>query len=101
MDGLLRGAALAIDGGAGDVLGVAGDQPARTRDVTGLRTDAVDVAEHDVLDRGRVDAGALDERLDRVAAQVGGMDLRESATPPADRRADRFDDVGLGHGCVS
>jgi hypothetical protein len=57
------------------VLRVAGDEPARAGDVTRLRADAVDVAEHDVLDRGRVDAGALDERLDRVRAQISGMDL--------------------------
>ena len=45
----------------------------------------VDAAEHDVVDRGRVDAGALDERLDRVGAEVGGVDLRQAAAAPPDR----------------
>ena len=64
--GLLGGAALAVDGGAGHVLGEAGDQPAGAGDVARLRADAVDVAEHHVVDGGGVDAGPLDERLDRV-----------------------------------
>ena len=62
MDGLLRRAALAVDGGAGHVLGQAGGQPAGAGDVAGLAADGVDAAEHDVLDRARVDAGAVDER---------------------------------------
>ena len=75
MDGLLRRTALAVDGGARDVLGEAGHQPAGAGDVTGLRADAVDVAEDDVVDRAGVDPGALDERADRVRAEVGGVDL--------------------------
>ena len=97
VDGLLRRTALAVDGGAGHVLGEAGDQPAGAGDVAGLRADAVDVAEDDVVDRAGVDAGALDERLDRVRAEIGRVDLREPAAAPPDRRADRVDDVGLGH----
>jgi hypothetical protein len=57
------------------VLGQSRDEPARPRDVAGLRPDAVDVAEHDVVDRARVDAGALDQCLDGVRAQVGRVDL--------------------------
>jgi hypothetical protein len=75
VDGLLRRAALAVDGGSGDVLGQARDEPARARDVAGLRPDAVDVAEHDVVDGARVDARALDQRLDGVRAEVGGVHL--------------------------
>ena len=41
------------------------------------------------------------ERLERVGAEVGGVDLDEPAAPPADRRADGVDDVGLGHACSS
>ena len=48
-------------GGAGHVLGEAGDEPAGAGDVAGLRADAVDVAEHDVVDRAGIDAGALDQ----------------------------------------
>ena len=40
----------------------------------------------DVLDRARVDAGAVDERRQRVRAEVGRVDLaaaRRPAAPPA------------------
>ena len=74
------------------------DEPARAGDVAGLRADRVDAAEHDVVDRGRVDVGALDQRADRVGAEIGRVHL---ASPPPrlpDGRAHGVDDVGLGHG---
>ena len=46
-----------------------GGQPARAGDVAGLRPDRVDATEVDVLDRGRIDAGALDERVEHVRAR--------------------------------
>ena len=58
--GLLRRAALAVDGGAGHVLGEPGHEPRGAGDVAGLAADGVDAAEHDVLDGARVDAGAVD-----------------------------------------
>ena len=54
--GLLCRPALAVDRRAGDVLGKTGGEPARTGDVARLRTDRVDVAEHDVVDGVGVDA---------------------------------------------
>jgi hypothetical protein len=78
--GLLGRAALAVDGGAGDVLGSAGDQPTGAGDVARLTTDRVDVAEDDVLDRTRIDAGALQERLDGGGPEVGRVDLAQRAT---------------------
>jgi hypothetical protein len=58
---LLRRAALAVDGDTGDVVGQSGHEPCRTRDVAGLGTDRVATAHDHVLDRTRVDPGALDE----------------------------------------
>ena len=101
VDGLLGRAALAVDGGAGHVLGQAGGEPAGAGDVAGLAADGVDAAEHDVLDRGGVDAGPLDEGPERVGAQVGGVHLRQPAAAPPDRGAHCVDDVGLGHGVSS
>jgi len=97
VDGLLGGAALAVDGRARDVLREAGHEPAGAGDVAGLRTDAVDVAEHHVVDGGGVDARPLDEGPDRVGPEIGGVHLREATAPAPDGGADRFDDVGLGH----
>ena len=66
-------------------------------DVAGLGADGVDAAEHDVLDGARVDAGAVDQGLERVGPEVGGVHLRQAAAPAPDGRADGVDDVGLGH----
>ena len=99
VDGLLGRAALAVDGGAGDVLGAAGHQPAGAGDVAGLAADGVDVAEHHVLDRAGVDAGAVEQGPDRVGPQVGRVDLAQAAAPLAHGGPDGVDDVGLGHGC--
>ncbi len=104
MQGLLRGAALAVDRHTGHLFGQSGGQPAGAGDVPGLRADGVEAAEDDVLDGGRVDTGALHQRGQRVRAEVGRVDGGQSAATPSDRGAHRFDDVGLGHGvsfCVS
>ena len=39
----------------------------------------------DVVDRVGVDAGAVDQRLDRVRAEIGRVDLAQTAAPPAHR----------------
>ena len=84
LHGLLGRAALTIDRHAGDVLRQAGREPARPGDAARLRPDRVDVAEHDVVDRVRVDAGAFDQRRDAVGAEVGGMDGGEAPAAAAD-----------------
>ena len=85
LHGLLGGAALTVDRHAGDVLRQPGREPARPGDAARLRPDRVDVAEHDVVDRVRVDAGAFDERGDAVGAEVGGMDGGETPAAATDR----------------
>ncbi|MEY3054723.1 MAG: hypothetical protein RL550_1246 [Actinomycetota bacterium] len=73
MHGLLSRTALAIDGGARNVLGQPSCQPAGAGDAARLRTHRVDVAEDHVVDGGRVDSRAVDERLDGVGTEVGRM----------------------------
>jgi hypothetical protein len=98
---LLGGAALPVDGDAGDLLGQPGGEPAGAGDVAGLRADGVDAAEHDVLDGGRVDLRPVHERGEDVRAEVGGVHAGEPAAPPSHGGADGVDDVCLGHGVFS
>jgi hypothetical protein len=83
--GLLARPALPVDRRPRHLVGESGREPARARDVAGLWADRVDAAEHDVVDRDRIDAGALDERADRVRAEVGGVHARQPAAAPTDR----------------
>jgi hypothetical protein len=65
--------------------------------VTGLRADGVHAAEHHVVDGQRVQAGALQQRVDDVRAQVGRVRARQAPAPAADRGPDRVDQECLGH----
>ena len=97
--GLLGRSALPIDRRARDVLGQARGQPRGAGDVAGLRADRVEAAHHHVVDGTRIDAGALDQRLERVAPEIGGMHLAETAAPLAHRGPDRVDDVCRARRC--
>ena len=50
----------------------------------------------DVLDLGRVDAGALDGRADRLAAERGRSEAGDGAAEAPERRARGCEDDGLG-----
>ena len=78
--GLLSRAALAIDGHPGYGLGEPGRQPAGPGNVAGIGPDVVEVAEDDVLDRGRIDSCALQQSGDRSGPQISGMDVRQGPT---------------------
>jgi len=95
MNGLLGRAALTVDRDAGNVLRQATNQRTGASDVSGLGADLVEVAEHDVLDGLGVDLGAFHEGSDCVPADVGRMDLRQTATPAANGGADGIDDEGF------
>ena len=97
VDRLLRRAALPVDGDAGHLLGQPGGEPGGAGDVAGLRPDRVDAAEDDVVDGGRVDARPLDQGSGACAPRSAGMGAGQPAAAPADRRADRVDDVGMRH----
>jgi hypothetical protein len=66
------------------VPGTSSGRPAASQHVRAMSpacvADRVDAAEDHVVDGGRVDARALDERLEHVRAHVGGM-LCAEATP--------------------
>ncbi len=94
---LLRRAALAVDRHAGHVVGESRDEPGRTGDVTGLRADRVAAAHDDVVDGARVDASAIDERLEHVAAEIGGVHLGERTAAAADRRTYGVNDECFSH----
>ena len=89
---LLGRPALAVDRDAGHLLGKSGGEPARPGDVAGLGADGVDATEEHVLDRGRVDVGALDQRLQHVGAEVGRVHVGQTAAALADGRPDGVDD---------
>ena len=65
----------------GTCSGQPGGEPAGAGDVAGLRADGVDAAEDDVLDRAGVDAGAVDQRLERCA-RPGRRGGRAARPPP-------------------
>ncbi len=76
--GLLRGAALAVDGGGRHFVGQAIEQPSGAGDVEALLAGLGHTAAHDLLDQAGIDAGALDH-LDLGGAQnVGGPQSRQA-----------------------
>ena len=97
MDRLLGRAALPVHGDAGHLLGQAGRQPGGAGDVAGLRADGVHAAEHDVVHGQRVHAGAVEQRGDDMAAEIGRVHAGQAAAAPADRGPDRIDQERLGH----
>ena len=94
--GLLAGAALTVDGGAGHAQRSAGREPRGAADVSRLRADGVEAAEDDVVDDLRVDSGAVEQAGDDLGAEVGRVHGGEGAVLLADGGADGVDDVGLG-----
>ena len=95
VDGLLRRAALAVDGGRGGLDRQALLQPGVARDVERLLAELLHAAGDDVLDLGGVDAGAIEDLRVGLAQQVGRVGVLVVALlemPAADRRADGLDD---------
>ena len=95
--GLLARPALAVDGGARDVLGPAGGEHGVAGDVHALLADLHHAAHDDVVDDRRVDAGAVDERLQRLGGEVDRVPVLELAVALPERGADGLDDHGGGH----
>ncbi len=82
---------------AGHMLGQARHERHGARDVTRLSADGVDAPVDDVLDSVRIDAGALDQRPDRMRAQIGRVDARQAAPAPSDRGTHGVHNVCLAH----
>jgi len=54
-------------------------EPTGARNVAGQRSHLIDAAENDVIDLSRIHAGAFNERLDRVCAEIRTMHRRQAA----------------------
>ena len=69
----------------------------RPGDVEALFALLLGVAQHDVFDFGRIDAAALDQRLDDGHGQIVAADVAEDAlffVRPTDRGSQTIDDHG-------
>ena len=74
VDGLLAGAALAVDRGRGHVGREAGAQPGHPAGRRGLLADLGDAADDDVVDVSGVEGGAAaEQRLESLGEQVDGV----------------------------
>jgi hypothetical protein len=90
-------AAEPVDGHARDAGRQAGEQRAHPPDVAVVLACPVRVAEDDVLDLCGIEVGvAVDDRLDRVRAEVVRPDAGQRAPHPAVGRSDRVEYVGGG-----
>ena len=74
---LLRGAALAVDGGGGHRLGPPGRQHGVAADVERLLGHLHDAAHDHVVDQGRVQLVALGDGLEGLGGQVHGVPVAE------------------------
>ena len=89
VDGLLAGAALAVERGGGRLDGQAGLQPGVAADVEALLAELLDTAGDDVLDLGGRDARPLDHLRVALGQEVAGVDVLVVAlllVAAADRR---------------
>ena len=97
MEGLERGAALAIDNGSGHRLWPAGCKHSAPTYVEGLGSDLTHAAEDHVIHSGRVEPRSTAQLLQHMSRKIHRMDVLEGAIPLAHWRSDRSDDVRLSH----
>src|SRR5512132_4079463 len=92
---LLRRAALAVDGGGGDVPRQPGGDPGVACDVAALLPRLGHTTADDVVDGPGIDVIAFEEGPQRQPEQVGRVPVRQRTLPLADRGAHRVDDHRL------
>jgi hypothetical protein len=73
VQGLLRRAALTVDRDARYVVRQTGSEPARSCDVTGLRTDRVETAKHNIFDGAGIKVVSRNDSLKNMGAEVCWM----------------------------
>src|SRR2546421_867546 len=83
------------------MLGQACGEPTGACNVTGQRSYLIDAAENDVIDLSRIHAGALDERADRVGAEIRSVHPRQAALFPAGRRDRKSTRLNSSHDQIS
>ena len=102
VDGLLAGAAHAVEADGWDVDGEARFEDAEPRQVAALIAEGCDDAPDGVVEAGRLDASTLDGRAHDEGSQFDGLEGMERAAlfARANGGADGGDDedVGIGHG---
>src|SRR5215207_2704034 len=96
--GLLRRAALSVDGGGGRGQRQPGREPPGAADVERLRADLADAPGHDLIDLLGIDAGAADHLAQHGGQEIRGVHRGQPTVATSDRRADCVDDDDLGHG---
>ena len=97
MQGLLRGAALAVHRGAGHAFRQLGGQDGVAGDVGRLFAHLHHAAHDHVIDQSRVDAGAVNDLIQHAATQIGGVDAGKPAALAAACGARSGDDIGFAH----
>ncbi|MCY1538936.1 hypothetical protein D9M68_745000 [compost metagenome] len=75
MHRLLAGAALAVDGGGGHVVGEAGRQPGHAARPGGLLAGLRHATGDDVVDQAGIELVAFDQALEHLGQQFSGMQL--------------------------
>ncbi|MCY1239704.1 hypothetical protein D9M72_525140 [compost metagenome] len=100
MHRLLARAALAVDGGGRHVVRKACRQPRHPARAGGLLARLGHAAGDDVVDQTRIQLVALDQALEHLRQQFGGMEFGKGRAwlGAAHRAADGVDDDGLLHG---
>src|SRR5215472_1291517 len=97
MVGLLRRAALRVDGRGRRRVWQPGGEPGIARHVGGLLSGLGDAAADHLLHGLRLDARLGDDRPQGKPQQPGRMDSGQPAITPPDRRPHSLDDDGLSH----
>ncbi len=96
--GLLRRAALAVHGRGGHRLREPCGEHRVAADVEGLAAHLHDAAHDHIVDQSRIELVALNELLEDLAGEVGGVPARELSVAPTASGADGVDDDSGSHG---
>ena len=98
LQGLLRGAALAIDRGARHALREFGRQHRVAGYVGRLLASLADATHDDVFDQHRIDAGAGNQRIENLCGQIGRMPARHATAFTTAGSARRGNNECFSHG---
>ena len=66
-------------------------------DMEGLLARLADAAHDHIVDRGRIDPGAVDQGVQHLRGQIDRVPVLQRAAALAPGGAHRIDDIGLGH----
>ena len=75
-----------------------GYAPEKYWSLRSMTSHGIDVAEDAIVDGTRVDTGAINERLDAVCTEIGGMHSAQLAATAANRGTDGIDNERFRHG---